>query len=272
MTMILKNIKEYVAQWKDEIRTSIQGKNIRFAIFQVGDNEASNRYVRNKIKDCVEVGIIPTLLKFDDEISQDIFIEKIKMVAPQVSGLMVQLPLPPHIDVAAVTESIPADKDVDGFTTNSKFKPCTPFGIIKYLEYCGFEFDGANAVVIGRSDIVGKPMAKMLTDKNATVSLCHSHTKDLHSRYIRGADLIICAVGKAGFLNCYSIYAPVIDVGINFTDEGKLVGDCINTENRDVTPVPGGVGLLTRAALLDNLAHTEPIDGNEQLSLFEDSL
>lgn len=134
----------------------------------------------------------------------------------------------------------------------SSFSPCTPKGIIDYMEQgCGFDFEGKHIVVIGRSEIVGKPLAKMLIEKNATVTVCHSKTKYLDNHTYH-CDAIICAVGKRKFLNCYSIHIPVIDVGINFNDEGEIVGDCFNIEDRDVTPVPGGVGLLTRIALLEN--------------------
>ena len=173
------------------------------------------------------------------------------MLRHVADGIIVQLPLPPQLDIEEIKEWIPAEKDVDGFLTDSPFDPCTPGGIIKYLDYCNFDLDGKNVVIVGRSDIVGKPLARMMTDRNATVTLCHSHTKQVHDFY-NIADLIVSAVGKPGFLNCYPIYIPVIDVGINFVD-GKLVGDCINTENRDVTPVPGGVGLLTRCMLLENV-------------------
>jgi methylenetetrahydrofolate dehydrogenase (NADP+)/methenyltetrahydrofolate cyclohydrolase len=120
-----------------------------------------------------------------------------------------------------------------------------------YLEYCQFDLSGKNVVIIGRSNIVGKPLAKLMTDKDATVTLCHSKTKRIH-KHIENADLVVSAVGRPRFLNCYPIHVPVIDVGINFVD-GKMCGDCYNTEFRDVTPVPGGVGLLTRLALLDNV-------------------
>jgi methylenetetrahydrofolate dehydrogenase (NADP+)/methenyltetrahydrofolate cyclohydrolase len=172
-------------------------------------------------------------------------------------GIMVQLPLPPHIDARRVAvEAIDPAKDVDGFLEWSKFQPCTPLGIMKYLEYCGFPIEGSDVVVIGRSDIVGKPMAKMLTDANATVTLCHSKTKDLESKLSR-ADLIICAVGKPGFIKASDWNeVPIIDVGINFVD-GKLVGDVDSSlEDTNVTPVPGGVGLLTRCALLENVINT----------------
>jgi methylenetetrahydrofolate dehydrogenase (NADP+)/methenyltetrahydrofolate cyclohydrolase len=123
---------------------------------------------------------------------------------------------------------------------------------MKYLEYCGWVSIGKNVTIIGRSDIVGKPMAQLLTDADATVTLCHSKTRNLH-QHLTHADLIVCAVGKAKFLDCRIINAPVIDVGINFDENGKLCGDCYNTENADVTPVPGGVGLMTRCMLLENV-------------------
>ena len=166
-------------------------------------------------------------------------------------GIIVQLPLPPHIRSSIATAAIPAHKDVDGFRIDSEFEPATPKGIMDYLKYCEFDLTGKDVVIIGRSDIVGKPLARMMTDADATVTLCHSKSK--LSSHIYHCDLIVSAVGKAGFLNCYPIHVPVIDVGINFNEQGKLVGDCVNIEGRDVTPVPGGVGLLTRAALLDNV-------------------
>jgi methylenetetrahydrofolate dehydrogenase (NADP+)/methenyltetrahydrofolate cyclohydrolase len=150
-----------------------------------------------------------------------------------------------------VVAAINPEKDVDGFHPDSPYAPATPGGIMKYLRACEFDLTGKDVVIIGRSNIVGKPLAAMMTDADATVTLCHSKSKLSHHLY--SADLIVTAVGKAGFLNCYPIHVPVIDVGINFDENGKLVGDCFNTEGRDVTPVPGGVGLLTRCALLDNV-------------------
>lgn len=123
---------------------------------------------------------------------------------------------------------------------------------MKYLEYCDWDPTGKDVTIIGRSDIVGKPLTKLMTDADATVTLCHSKTRNI-DRYVVGADLIVSAVGKRKFLNCYAIHIPVIDVGINFDENGKLCGDCYNTENRDVTPVPGGVGLMTRCMLLENV-------------------
>ena len=169
-------------------------------------------------------------------------------------GVIVQLPLPPHIRSSIATAAIDPQKDVDGFRNDSQFIPATPKGIMDYLDWCEFDVEGKFVVVIGRSEIVGKPMAKLLLEKNATVAVCHSHTaQDDMGILLATADLVVCAVGKAEFLDCYRTTAPVIDVGINFDENGKLVGDCYNTEGRDVTPVPGGVGLLTRVALLENV-------------------
>lgn len=254
--MILKNIKEFVKLWKEKIAKRVAQLNrpVELAIVQVGNVEASNRYVRNKVKDCEEVGIVATVYKAAEDISQEQLISDVKQMGEAYDGIMVQLPLPPHIDARRVAvEAIDPAKDVDGFLEWSKFQPCTPLGIMKYLEYCGFPVEGSDVVVIGRSDIVGKPMAKMLTDANATVTLCHSKTKDLASK-LANADLIICAVGKPGFINAGDYMAPIVDVGINFVD-GKLVGDVSGTAH-NVTPVPGGVGLLTRCALLENVINT----------------
>lgn len=151
--------------------------------------------------------------------------------------------------------TISPEIDVDGFHPLSQFEPCTPKGIIDWLiKGCGWSLSGKRVIVIGRSEIVGKPLAKMLTDLDATVTLCHSKTVGL-DRIVedKDVDLIVCAVGKPKFLDMKKINCPVIDVGINFDENGKLVGDCWNIEGKEVTPVPGGVGLLTRVALLENV-------------------
>ena len=259
MAMELKDIKSYVNERKAALEYKI-GLNMKMrrwkdkapslAIIQVGNNEASTRYVRNKVKDCNEVGITAEVYYYPENTTEFELVDEIEHLVEFYDGVMVQLPLPPHIRVEATVAAIPKEKDVDGFRYDSLFKPATPLGIVNYLDYCGFDFEGKEVVILGRSDIVGKPLAQMMTDRDATVTLCHSKSK--LSNHIYRADLIVSAVGKAGFLNCYPIHVPVIDVGINFDANGKLVGDCINTENRDVTPVPGGVGLLTRVALLEN--------------------
>lgn len=253
----LKNIKEFCSDWKANIRDRLDGQRAILYIIQVGDNEASTRYVRNKVKDATEVGIQAEVMHFPETVTQETLEQSIMDIVDanvlNPAGIIVQLPLPAHINKDRLTDLIPFRMDVDGFKVGSPYFSCTPLGIISYLKACGFNFDGAHVVVIGRSDIVGKPVAQMLTDLDATVTLCHSHTKNL-AAHIYHCDLIICAVGKAKFLNCYPIYVPVVDVGINFDENGKMCGDCFNTDNRPVTPVPGGVGLLTRCALLENMA------------------
>lgn len=251
---MFQNIKEYCQKKKEELKELIAllDKKPVLAVIQVGNNEASNRYIKNKKKDCEEVGIDCQWYYYPEEITTEQLIMEIKDLQDFVDGLIVQLPLPRSIDVEQVKLAIDPTKDVDGFHPMSKFKPCTPKGIVEYLDYCRFPFEGSDVLVIGRSDIVGKPMAKMLLDRDCTVVQAHSKTKRLWDK-IERADLIVCSVGKAKFLNCYAIHCPVIDVGINFDENGKLVGDCFNTEDREVTPVPGGVGLLTRVALLENI-------------------
>lgn len=249
----MENIKEYVNIQKEKIKKEVAalGSVPQFAVFQVGNNEASNRYVKNKIKDCGDVEILAHWYNFPEEIEEEEFIDEILKTQEHYDAVMVQLPLPPHISFEKVKAAIDIEKDVDGFCDSSKFKPCTPKGIVDYLKRTGIEIEGKHIVIIGRSEIVGKPLAKMLLEENATVTVCHSKTKNLW-KHIDIADLIVTAVGKANFLNCYSIHVPVIDVGINFVD-GKICGDCFNIEGREVTPVPGGVGLLTRLALLENI-------------------
>ena len=261
--MILKNIKEYTQKRKAELKEQVSAMAAapRLAIIQVGTVEASTRYVRNKIKDCEEVGIEAHWYGYEEFYTTEELIAEIRDLVPFYDGLIVQLPLPKHIDATKVLAAIPVEKDVDGFQYGSPFNPATPQGIMNYLKYCNFDLCGANVVVIGRSDIVGKPMARMLTDANATVTLCHSKTKHLYS-HVFNADLVVCAVGKAKFLNCYPIFVPVIDVGINFDENGKMCGDCYNTENKDVTPVPGGVGLLTRCALLENVIKAKELQND----------
>lgn len=251
--MVLGNIKEYTKALKEQFkdRIAVIGDAPKLAIIQVGSIEASNRYIKNKVKDCEEVGIIADVYQYPEDITEHELCENIKLDQEHYDGVIVQLPLPPHIRQEVAIAAIQPDKDVDGFRMDSPFNPATPKGIMDYLKYCNYDVAGKDVVIIGRSDIVGKPLARMMTDADATVTLCHSKSK--LSSHIYHCDLIVTAVGKAGFLNCYPIHVPVIDVGINFTEDGKLVGDCYNTDMRDVTPVPGGVGLLTRCALLDNV-------------------
>ena len=251
--MVLKDIKPYVKKLKEQYkeRVAILGDAPKLAIVQVGENEASNRYVKNKVKDCEEVGIVANVYAFPEDITEWELDDELAHMHEFYDGVIVQLPLPQHIRPSIATAAIPADKDVDGFRLDSWFSPATPKGIMDYLKYCEFDLTGKDVVIIGRSDIVGKPLARLMTDADATVTLCHSKSK--LSKHVYECDLLVSAVGKAGFVNCYPLHMPIIDVGINFDENGKLCGDCINTEGRDVTPVPGGVGLLTRCALLDNV-------------------
>lgn len=263
----MKDIKEYVKYRKNNLKDIVEDKCFMplqpaLVILQVGNNEASNRYVRNKIKDCEEVGIKPILHKFDETCTEKDIIKMIKYNISinylnncELKGIMLQLPIPKHLNLDKIINEIPPEFDVDGFRKDSLYIPCTPKGIIDYLDYDGFNFDGADAVIIGRSNIVGKPLAKLLLDRNCTVTVCHSKTKDI-KKFLKNADLVVVAAGHRGIINSQdALSAKIIDVGINFDKNGKLCGDVIvNPIDKDrVTPVPGGVGLLTRLALLENI-------------------
>lgn len=252
--MILKDIKSYVKELKEsyKIRIAALGEAPKLAIVQVGNVEASNRYIKNKVRDCEEVGIQAHVYAYPDNITEWELDDELIHLEEFYDGVIVQLPLPSHIRSSIATAAIPAHKDVDGFRTDSCFDPATPKGIMDYLRYCNFNLVGKDVVIIGRSEIVGKPLARLMLAADATVTLCHSKSK--LDKYLKNCDLVVTAVGKPHFLDCSEVNAPIIDVGINFDDNGKLVGDCYNTDYaKAVTPVPGGVGLLTRCALLDNV-------------------
>ena len=259
--MVLGNIKDYVKELKIQYkeRIAILGDAPKLAIIQVGNVEASNRYIKNKVKDCEEVGIVADVYQYPEDITEHELCEAIRLDQEHYDGVIVQLPLPPHIREKAVVAAIDPEKDVDGFHPDSPYAPATPGGIMKYLRACEFDLTGKDVVIIGRSNIVGKPLAAMMTAADATVTLCHSKSKLSHHLY--NADLIVTAVGKAGFLNCYPIHVPVVDVGINRTDEGKLVGDVDFDGVKEVaswiTPVPGGVGPMTVAMLMMNTFHAQ---------------
>lgn len=255
-------VKEFVSLRKGEMKEEISSLETkpRLMIIQVNEDPASDAYVRGKLKDGAEVGADVFLLKLPSSSSQDDLLDKIKEANedPSIDGLIVQLPLPKQIDEEVIKLAVSPEKDVDGFHPLSPFVPCTPKGIIIYLEKIGFPFKGSNAVVIGRSNIVGKPMAKLLLERSCNVTVTHSKTKreDLEF-YLSHADLIVVAVGKEGILdNSYKLKedAVVVDVGINRGEDGHLHGDATpNLLVKLQTPVPGGVGLLTRLALLENL-------------------
>ncbi len=238
------------------------------AVVLVGDNPASQVYVRNKVKACQDNGLHSVLEQYPASLSEAELLARVEALNndPAIHGILVQLPLPAHIDAQKVIESISPAKDVDGFHVASAgalmvgqpgFWPCTPYGCMKMLESIGYELKGKHAVVIGRSNIVGKPMALMLLQKSATVTICHSATKDLKAMTLQ-ADVIVAAVGKRNVLTADMVKpgAVVIDVGMNRNDEGKLCGDVDFDGVKEVagyiTPVPGGVGPMTITMLLVN--------------------
>ena len=238
------------------------------AVVLVGENAASHVYVRNKVKACQDSGFFSLLEKHPDTLSQDALLLRIEALNndPQIHGILVQLPLPAHIDAQKVIEAIDPAKDVDGFHIASAgalmtgmpgFWPCTPYGCMKMLESIAYDLRGKHAVVIGRSNIVGKPMALMLLQKNATVTICHSATADLKALTLK-ADVIVAAVGKPNVLTADMVKpgAIVIDVGMNRNAQGKLCGDVdfagVEQVASFITPVPGGVGPMTITMLLVN--------------------
>ena len=238
------------------------------AVVLVGDSPASHVYVRNKVKACEDSGLHSVLEKYDADMTEAALLARVEALNndPSIHGILVQLPLPKHIDAQKVIEAISPAKDVDGFHIASAgalmtgmpgFWPCTPYGCMKMLESIGYDLKGKHAVVIGRSNIVGKPMALMLLGKNATVTICHSATHNLKAQTLQ-ADVIVAAVGKRNVLTADMVKpgAVVIDVGMNRNDEGKLCGDVDFDGVKEVagwiTPVPGGVGPMTITMLLVN--------------------
>jgi methylenetetrahydrofolate dehydrogenase (NADP+)/methenyltetrahydrofolate cyclohydrolase len=245
-----------------------QGITPGLAVILVGDNPASQVYVRNKVKACEDTGMHSVLERHGADMSQAALLERIEALNqdPTIHGILVQLPLPAHIDAQRVIEAISPAKDVDGFHIASAgalmtgmpgFWPCTPFGCMKMLESIGYSLKGKHAVVIGRSNIVGKPMALMLLQANATVTICHSGTQNLKALTLQ-ADVIVAAVGKRNVLTADMVKpgAVVLDVGMNRNEADKLCGDVDFDGVREVashiTPVPGGVGPMTITMLMMN--------------------
>ena len=245
-----------------------QGKQPGLAVILVGEDPASQVYVRNKVKACGEVGIHSVLEQYGADMSEEALLQRIEALNDDASihGILVQMPLPKHIDATKVIEAISPRKDVDGYSVLSGgelltglpgFRPCTPYGCMKMIESTGYDLKGKHAVVIGRSNTVGKPMALLLLQANATVTICHSGTPDL-AYHTRQADVIVAAVGRRNTLTADMIKpgAVVIDVGINRDENGKLCGDVDFANAKEVagyiSPVPGGVGPMTIAMLLVN--------------------
>ena len=261
--------KKIRMELKEEVE-KLKKKNIfpKLAVIMVGEDKASKVYVRNKSKACEEIGVeYEEFLLNDDTKMEDLLnlIEELNN-RPDINGILLQSPIPKHLDINKAFNKIDYRKDVDGFNPvnvgklvigEDCFISCTPFGVMKMLEEYGIEIEGKNAVVVGRSNIVGKPLAQCLLKKNATVTICHSRTKNIHE-ITNNADILVAALGKPKYIkeNMVKEDAVVIDIGINRGDDGKLVGD-VDFENVSkkasyITPVPGGVGPMTIAMLMRN--------------------
>jgi methylenetetrahydrofolate dehydrogenase (NADP+)/methenyltetrahydrofolate cyclohydrolase len=264
---IAEKVRAEVRERAEAFRASV-GRKPGLEVILVGDDPASQVYVKNKEAAAGKAGLHGAVHRLPGDTSQAALLSKIRELNADgaVDGILVQLPVPKHIDPLAVVDAIDPSKDVDGLTPESAgrlwvgrkgLRPCTPHGCMRLLDEAGVALDGARAIVIGRSNLVGKPIAAMLLERNATVLLAHSRTKDLADR-VREADVVIAAVGKAELVRGEWIRegAVVIDVGINRQPDGKLVGDVdfagASQRARAITPVPGGVGPMTIAMLLSN--------------------
>lgn len=253
---------------KDIAELKAKGITPGLAVVLIGENPASKKYVASKEKTCLEIGIKSISHKLPETITQNELISLIDRLNsdPEVHGILVQLPLPSHLDEKAVMHRIASQKDVDGFCPDSLgrllldepgFIPCTPHGAMKMLDAYGIDPKGKNAVIVGRSVIVGKPLAMLLLRRHATVTICHSRTRDLKEECLR-ADILCVAIGKAKMITGDMIKegAAVIDIGINVTREGKIVGDVDFEAGKEragyITPVPGGAGPMTIAMLMYN--------------------
>jgi methylenetetrahydrofolate dehydrogenase (NADP+)/methenyltetrahydrofolate cyclohydrolase len=257
------------AEWKRRVALlNEQGITPGLAVILVGDNPASQVYVRNKVRACGDMGLHSELYQFPADVSEQAVLAKVAALNdnPKIHGILVQLPLPPQINNTKVLEAISVEKDADGFhlynlgalvTGGTVFPPCTPYGVMALLDHYRIPIEGCNAVVIGRSNIVGKPMALMLLARSATVSICTSKTRDLR-QYTSIADILVVATGKPKMItgDMIKLGAVVIDVGINRLPDGKLAGDVDFDSAKErasyITPVPGGVGPMTITMLLAN--------------------
>ena len=277
--MLSQRVKDEIKAQTSELRAS--GVEPALAVILVGDDAPSHTYVNNKAKACEQCGVKSFVYKLAENTTQSELLALINTLNfdDSVDGILVQLPLPKHIDKAVILEAISVHKDVDGFhpfnvgLLNTGFEgallPCTPLGVVRLLKAYDINVEGLNAVIIGASNIVGRPMATMLLNLGATVSICHIKTKDL-SLYTRQADLIVVAAGCAGLLRADMVKEGVIvvDVGINRLANGKLVGD-VDFENVSkkasfISPVPGGVGPMTIAMLLENTLKAAQIRAKRQ--------
>lgn len=274
--VISANVKERLKSEVEKIKAA--GLPCSLAVIMVGDNPASKVYVGNKKRTCEELGIYSEVYTLPESTTMDELLALIKELngRADINGILCQLPLPPHLDEGVVIYTIDKDKDVDAFHPvnvgkimigDYDFLPCTPAGIMEMLRYENIDVCGKNCVVIGRSNIVGKPMAMLLLHQNGTVTICHSKTQNL-KEITRRADILVAAVGKAKFVTADMVKpgAVVIDVGMNRNENGKLCGD-VDFENvkeiaSKITPVPGGVGLMTVAMLMQNTVTAAKRQGN----------
>ncbi|WP_050615716.1 bifunctional methylenetetrahydrofolate dehydrogenase/methenyltetrahydrofolate cyclohydrolase FolD [Bacillus testis] len=265
-TAISKKVREDIATQVQELKN--KGVTPGLAVILVGDNQASKTYVANKEKTCRELGMYSVLLELPESTSQEELLAHINDLNQdeKIHGILVQLPLPGHIEEKAVLDAILPEKDVDGFhpvnigrlmTGQDTLFPCTPYGIMVMLDHIGCNPEGKHAVVVGRSNIVGKPVGQLLLNRNATVTYCHSKTADL-AKYTSDADILIAAVGVRDLIRAEHVKpgAVVIDVGMNRNEEGKLCGDVAFNDVKEVasfiTPVPKGVGPMTITMLMHN--------------------
>lgn len=264
---IAKEIRENLKIKCDELKE--KGANPKLAVIMVGEDKASQVYVRNKSKACNEIGIEFEEYLLNENIQQEELIELIQKLNNDITihGILLQSPIPAHLNINEAIRTIAPEKDVDGFNpvnvgklclNQDTFVSCTPYGIMKMFEAYNIDLTGKNVTILGRSNIVGKPLIQCCLNKNATVTVCHSKTKDL-KKYTKDADVIIAAIGKSKFVTADMIKqgAVVIDVGINRGEDGKITGD-VDFENVSqkasyITPVPGGVGPMTIAMLMNNV-------------------
>ena len=271
---IIINGKEVAQKIRNELKEEVSelkknGKVLKFAVIMVGDNSASKIYIKNKSKACEEVGIDCEEYILDSTIQMDELLDLIKKLnnREDIHGILLQSPIPKHLDIDEAFRTIAPEKDVDGFNPvnvgklclgQDCFIACTPSGVMKLLEEYNIDIEGKNAVVIGRSNIVGKPMLQCLLNKNATVTICHSKTKNL-LEVTKNADIIVAAVGREKFVTADMVKegAVVIDVGINRLQDGTICGDVdfesVEKKASYITPVPGGVGPMTVAMLMSNI-------------------
>ena len=264
---LAKETREKLKIKCDELKE--KGINPKFAAIMVGNDNASQIYIRNKSKACEEIGIEFEEYLLSEKIEQKELIEKIKELnnRKDIHGILLQSPIPANLDINEAFRTLAPEKDVDGFNplnigklclNQDTFVSCTPYGIMKLFEAYGIELEGKDVTIVGRSNIVGKPLIQCCLRKNATVTVCHSKTKDL-KKHTKDADVVIMAIGKSKFLKADMIKegAVVIDVGINRDSEGKITGDAdfdnILSKASFITPVPGGVGPMTIAMLMNNI-------------------